>query len=865
MNRKDKRSQVRTSSIIFEEIVKISDQQNFLSHHINEIYEFICENSDEFICILSSGGKIIYQNSAFNKLGYGEKALIGNNYIDFLHTEDIEPFSNLLIDLADQKRNISLHENQLTLYSRFVLKSGEWIELKSNLHILKEQPDQFAVLIISRDITDSKQSINEIKEWTDTFDTFVAKFDINGFMIFCNASLLNLAGVSESDLFGKYFPDTRLFSHSKIEKLKIVRCLNNSKAYLPSRIECTFLGAGNRHIPAIFNCQPVIDETGDIKYITGEGKTIMEEILLRDKLLEANSNLEKRINERTAQIIKINKELNEDIKKRRIAENKNIGLAAFPRESPHPIVSCNTDGNIIYINPAVQNLVEGLGLDSPVCILPENHNELIKQCFDDLKSYNNLERRIKGHVFSWTYNPIPDIAMIHLHGLDVTDQKYFEEKLLHDTLHDNLTGLPNRSFFYDTLLRSIKIAQRRNDYHFAVLFMDMGKFKVINDSMGHLTGDKVLVEVAGRLSSCLRPEDMAARFGGDEFTILLNNIMDANDPVRVTERIHKNLSLPLLIEGHEIIPSASIGIALSSHDYTKPEDIIRDANTAMYKAKAEGTSRYVIFNNTMNKQAIKLLELENNLQYALASKEFCIYYQPIVSFDTGRIAGFEALLRWQHPKRGLILPDDFLPMIEETGQIVPIGEWSIRKACSQLRTWHKKYSSHQHLFISINLSARQFIQNDIITKIAKILEDENIYPGYLNLEITESVIMGNYKKINSMLSELNKMDIQIAIDNFGIGYTSLNNLHQFPIHALKIDRSFISAINGNEQSLVLPQIIINLGQQLEIDVVAEGIETDLQYDQLRKLDCPFGQGNYFSEPVDSKNAELLIMNNPVWK
>jgi diguanylate cyclase (GGDEF)-like protein/PAS domain S-box-containing protein len=839
--------------------------ENFLSRDSEQITSLICSNIQEYISLISPEGKIIYSNPFFDTLGYSQNELINKNFADYIHPDDSEIIYQILAGNSSAATvDSGFPDFNRRVYFRILTGSGEWIETESNASLINYTDNSNCILFISRPVSFARQFPDDIKEWTDTLDTFVIKLDINGFILFCNASLLKLGGVSESDIYGKYFPDTYFFSHSNAERKKIIKCLNNSKAFLPNRIECTFLGADSKPVPAIFNCQPVINKDGSIKYITGEGKTITEEVELRNKLIEANSNLEKRINERTREIMKINKQLKEDIEKIKIAEEEIVRLAAFPRESPHPILSSDFDGNIIYFNPAAFQILEGLGLDSPEKILPENHNELIQLCLDDKKSYHNLEVKVKGHYFSWTYNPAPESRVIHLHGFNITDQKYFEEKLLHETLHDKLTGLPNRSFFYDELMRSIKIAQRRKDYHYAVLFIDMGRFKLINDSLGHLIGDKVLVEVANRLSSCLRPEDTAARFAGDEFIILLNNILDKNDPIRVTERIQKKLSLPLSIEGHEIFPSAGIGIALSSNEYENPEDILRDANTAMYKAKAEGLSRYVIFEKSMHKHAVKLLELECSLQNALDRREFCIYYQPIVSLDSMKIVGFEALLRWQHPKSGLVLPDNFIQTIEETGQIISIGEWVIRKACNQLRTWHKKHPGKRNLFISVNLSAKQFAQPDLIERISNIFKDENFFPGYLHLEITESIIMSNHKRINKMLSELREMDVQIGIDDFGIGYSSLSSLHQFPIQTLKIDRSFISGMNNNDWTLVIPQTVISLGKNMQMDVIAEGVETLEQLNQLKMMGCGYAQGYYFSPPVENKEAEQLFVNEPKW-
>ncbi len=839
--------------------------EDILFQHSGKINKLISSNIQEFISVISPEGRIMYANPFFYTLGCLPDEIINNNFIDHIHPDDGRIIDQLLTDcFLNQTGQSGFLETGRRVRFRIMTVSGGWVETEGNACFLEDGVNSPGILFITRPVTGDRQSAGDIKEWTDTFDTFVIKFDINGFILFCNSSLLKLGGVSEPDIYGKYFPDTKFFSHSDAERKKIIKCLSNSKAFLSNRIECTLLGAGKKPVPVIFNCQPVIDKNGCIKYLTGEGKTIIEEIELRNRLLDSNMNLEKKILERTKEIMKINTELKEDIELLKIADEEIARLAAFPRESPHPILSSDYEGNIIYSNPATLQILEGLGLDLPEDILPKNHTELIKSCLNDKKSYHNLESKVKGHFFSWTYTPAPGSKAVHLHGFNISDQKYFEEKLLHESLHDKLTGLPNRSLFYDELARSIKIAQRRDDFHFAVLFLDMGRFKLINDSLGHLIGDKVLVEVANRLSSCLRPEDTAARFGGDEFIILLNNISDKNDPARVAERIQKKLSLPLNIENHEIFPSASIGITLSADEYKNPEEILRDANTAMYKAKAEGLSRYKIFKKSMHKQAVKLMELENSLQNALERGEFRIYYQPIVFLGSMKIAGFEALIRWQHPKSGLVMPENFIHTIEETGQIIPIGEWVIREACAQLGAWHRKYPDKRNLFISVNLSARQFAQPDLIEKISRIFYDENLSPGHLHLEITESIIMSSHIRINKMLRELREMDVRIGIDDFGMGYSSLSSLHQFPIQTLKIDRSFIAGMNNNDWTLVIPQTIISLGKNMQMDVIAEGVEKIEQLNQLKKFGCGYAQGYFFSPPVDSRNAEQLIRNDPEW-
>ncbi len=856
MTSKEKAIQIGKSSVSPEKKPATPDAQRILYKYSNKISELLFENANEFISLISPDGKFIYINPFFNNLGHRISDLINHSIINYIHPDDAGAILDLFTECKKENMNTALYDKCRTIRYRFNSKSGNWVKIESDINILTDNSNLSAFLFISREVTDSgtnsnkptpeavkiqkkiKEEIVFRKKIEDQLNKSEERFrdisygiadiiwemDSNGIYTYCSENVKNIYGYTAKEIIGN--SPGMLLKSDLVKKWEEIfkKKIKNKKPYKDINSIVITKDGTSMHI--LSNGFPILNKEGEVIGCRGVDK---------------------------------------DITKRKIDEEVNILLAAFARESPHPILSSGYDGNIIYKNPAALNILEGLGLDSPYNFLPGNHIDLINSCLKDGKNYNNLEVRIKGHVFSWTYNPIPGINVIHLHGLDITDQKYFEEKLLHDSLHDKLTGLPNRSLFNDELLRAIKISKRRDDYHFAVLFLDLGRFKNINDSLGHIVGDKVLVEVSGRISSCLRPEDTASRFGGDEFTVLLNNITDSSDPVRVAERIQKKISMPLNIEGNEIFPSASIGIVISSQEYSQPEDLLRDANTAMYRAKAEGISGHAIFDKTMHKQAVKLLQLESNLQYAFERKEYALYYQPIISFESGKIVGFEALLRWQHPKRGMILPEEFMPILEETGQIIPVGAWVIEKACSQLRSWHKKYPKKQHLFISVNISAKQFSQPDLIKIITKILENENLYPGYLNLEVTEGIIMHNQKKTTSMLSELREMDVQIDIDDFGIGYSSLNHLHNCPIHALKIDRSFIAAMNGNAWSSVIPNTIITLAKHLEMDVIAEGVESARQFKQLKKLDCGYAQGNFFSPPVDSKKAGALLLSNPKWK
>ncbi len=432
-----------------------------------------------------------------------------------------------------------------------------------------------------------------------------------------------------------------------------------------------------------------------------------------------------------------------------------------------------------------------------------------------------------------------------------------KEHFRHAAFHDSLTGLPNRAMFTELLKAEIESLKRRDDHLFAVLFLDLDRFKNINDSLGHTHGDLLLVAFAERLEWTLRPVDTLARFGGDEFAILLSGMVDTTDAVRVAERIHQELTQPFVLDKNSAFATASIGIALSSSGYDRPEDILRDADTAMYRAKENGKARFEMFDHGMHARAVSRLQLESDLRQAVEQKEFCLHYQPIVSLQTGRLAGFEALVRWNHPRRGLVSPADFIPVAEETGLIVPIGRWVLEEACSRVRGWQIASPSHRSLSLSVNLSARQVAQPDLLDQIKKSLERSKLSPHCLKLEITESVVMENAEAAAMMFKQLRSVGVQLSIDDFGTGYSSLSYLHRFPLNYLKIDRSFVSRLTtDNDNSIV--RTISTLARNLGMEVIAEGIETDEQYQQLKALGCEYGQGYLFSRPVDSDGVLHLL-------
>ncbi len=462
---------------------------------------------------------------------------------------------------------------------------------------------------------------------------------------------------------------------------------------------------------------------------------------------------------------------------------------------------------------------------------------------------------------SWAVTAFLDEHLYYAVARDITERKRAEEHLQHVALHDALTGLPNRVLFLDRLQQALMRAKRNKEHIFAVLFMDLDSFKIINDSLGHLAGDDILIATSTRLTKCLRASDSAARLGGDEFCILLDDIKTLAGATTVAKRIQQSLALPFTVKKQEVFTTASIGVAISSTGYNHPEDMLRDADTAMYRAKASGKARHEIFDVLMHTSAVTLLQLGNDLRRAIEHEEFLVYYQPIISLDNGQLVGLEALVRWQHPQRGLVFPGDFISLAEERGLIGAIGRLVLREACRQVEEWRTRYPALPPIFISVNLSGKQFTEPDLLDQIQRTLEDTGLPSSYLKLEITESVVMGNAACAIEILTQLRAMGVRLSIDDFGTGYSSLSYLHRFPLDTLKVDRSFVNNMTDTTESQEIVKIIILLAHNLGMRVIAEGIETATQLAQLRALGCEYGQGYHFAKPLEAHLIEAMIVKS----
>ncbi len=626
----------------------------------------------------------------------------------------------------------------------------------------------------------------------------------------------------------------------------------------------------------------VVNLQGDVNIIA-----IVRDITPRKQveiaLRQARDEMEQRVQERTAELSAANKRLTREVDERQAAERAlreaELKYRGLFENAIEGIFQADPDGTITDANPALARI---FGYDTAEAFMASLNDENVTM-FDEGGRDREFRSLLlaQGEVLDfesqvcrkddrviWISQNARAVRddegeVLFYEGSieDITARKEAQDRLAYQAYHDPLTALPNRTLFLDHLTMAMRRSERRKDYIFAVLYLDLDRFKVINDSLGHAIGDELLKTVAERLAICVRDVDTVARFGGDEFAVLLEDLTAPREAIKIAKRILDDIGRPYDLSGYEVRTSASIGIVLITEGYETSELILRDADTAMYKAKEQGKARFKVFNQKMHDQAMHLLELESDLRKALELDQFVMYYQPIIDLPSGGLAGFEALVRWQHPQLGLVGPMEFIPLAEDTGLIFGLGEWVFRTACNQVSAWCRELGSDRTPHVAVNLSPKQFMQPNLVQVMQQIVEQSGADPEKLKVEITETVLMDNAEAAVEMLGKLRRLGLRLSIDDFGTGYSSLSYLQRFPVDILKIDRSFISVFGTERESQVMVRSIVSLARNLNLKVVAEGVDQKVQCGLLRELGCDFAQGFLFSRPVPLAQAEALVRDD----
>lgn len=803
-----------------------------------ERFRNIFDNASDIIYVHDLEGNYLSINKAGERIfGYSPEEATKLNMARIVAPDQLDFVREQLV------KKLNGGQKQTSYEVDCIRKDGSRITLEVNSSVIYKNGNPIAVQGIARDITERKRVEAAIRENEEKYRD-----------LFENANDL----IYTHDLAGNFTSINRageiITGYSRDEAVR----LNIAQVVAPEYLEQA------RQMTA--------------KKLTGEGPTAYElEIIAKDGRrvpLELSTRLIFQ-DGRPIGVQGIGRDITERKKAEEALRASELRYRQLGEGILHQIWTALPDGTLDYVNKRTLDYF-ALEFESMIqsgwrdVIHPDDYPETQRRWLESLRTGEPFEmefrlRRNDGeyrwHVSKATAGRDPDGKIVKWFGTntDIHEQKESEEKLNYYARHDPLTDLPNRMEFMQHLRQAIKRSQQSEESRFAVLFLDLDRFKVINDSLGHIVGDKLLVAIAERLKSTLRPGDVVARLGGDEFTILLNRTGVRADVINVVERLQQRIAEPFSIDGFEVFTTASVGIILSDGAVREPEEYLRDADSAMYRAKEGGAARYEIFDREMHVKNLTLLQVETDLRHAVERNEFEVLYQPIVDLESFAISEFEALIRWRHPVLGLISPNEFVSVAEDTGLIVPIGTWIIREACRQTAEWQKRFD--RRLSISVNLSARQLMHPSLTAQVTDTLCATGLTPWQLKLEVTESTVMEHKEKSERVLRELSELGVRLSTDDFGTGYSSLSYLQQFPLHRMKIDRAFIDRLGSDRKSDAIVKTILMLGENLGIEVVAEGIETVGQLEMLQQLGCKLGQGFLFSRPVDAQIAEALLQKN----
>jgi diguanylate cyclase (GGDEF)-like protein/PAS domain S-box-containing protein len=793
------------------------------------------ENANDIIYVHDLEGNYLSMNHAAEQIfGYTSSEAREMNITQIVVPDQLE----LARTMLNKKLHGATHQTAYELDC--VKRNGEIVTLEVNSTLIRNDGKAVAVQGIARDVTERKHAEDQLREsenrYKDLFENandLIYTHDLKG-----NITSLNRAG---ERITGYSRDEAVAMNISQVvapESLESARQMTAKKLHseTPPTYEIVIIAKDGRRVSLELSTR-LIYEKGVPIGVQGVGRDITERRRTEEAL---------RISER---------------RYRQLGE----GIS-------HQVWTAEPNGRLDYVNERTLHyfkMSSGEITDGgwPRVVHPDDLDECLRRWNRAVETGEFYEaefrlRRNDGEYrwFKARANAGRDsdgkITKWYGTNTDIDSQKQSEAKLNYFARHDPLTTLPNRIEFMRHLKAAVDRAQNRKLARFAVLFLDLDRFKVVNDSLGHFVGDKLLKAIADRLVALVRPGDIVARIGGDEFTILLNRTGGVEDVEQIAERLQRTLSQPFMIDNYEVFTSASIGIIVADEIKRKPEDFLRDADFAMYRAKEAGKARYEVFDRKMHARNMNMLKIETDLRHAVDRREFEVLYQPIVDLDSGQVREFEALIRWEHPELGLIQPDQFVNLAEETGMIVPIGKWILEEACQQIAKWQDH--SRERLSISVNLSAKQLMHPLLTEQVQEILGNTGLTPDQLKLEVTESTLMEHNERSLSVLFDLDRLGISLSTDDFGTGYSSLSYLHGFPFQRLKIDRSFIEKMGENEKGEAIVKTILMLGENLGIEVVAEGIETREQLDSLKTFGCRLGQGFLFSVPVNATEAEKLL-------
>jgi len=822
--------------VMWHDLTEYKNAESALKESENR-YRNLFENASDVIYIHDLDGNYLAINEAAERVfGYSRDEALNLNMRQVVAPEHFSTVRRKL------KEKISGKAKQTVYEANCLSKDGRRITLEVNSTPIFKDGNLIAVQGIARDITERKRAEQALKDseksYRELFENandLIYTHDLEG-----NFTSLNRAG----EIITGYTRAEAL--HRNISQVVAPQFLELARQMIQQKIK-------------------------------GEAPTSYELEIIHKKGNRVSLELSTRLIYKNGEAIGV-QGIGRDITQRRKAEEDLIkseeSYRLLGEGIMHQVWTAQPDGRLDYVN---RRTLEYFGRSNEQLldegwqgvVHPNDLPECIERWSFALKTgeYYETEFRLlrkdgsyRWHLARATAGRDNDGNIVKWFGTntDIHNQKMAEAQLNHYARHDTLTNLPNRVEFMSQLKQTIARAAGNDWSRFAVLFLDLDRFKVINDSLGHNIGDKLLIAIAERLKFCVRPGDIVARLGGDEFTILLNRTGEIGDVVGIADRLQKKLSEPFKLDNYEVFTSASIGIIMSDGQRRQPEDFLRDADAAMYRAKEAGKARYEIFDREMHVRNMNLLQIETDLRYALERGEFEVFYQPIISLESGEIQEFEALLRWRHPEFGLVAPNEFINVAEETGLIIPIGKWILEEACNQTVEWQKRFPAFRDLPVSVNLSAKQLMHPNLTAQVREILFTSKLKPHCLQLEVTESTVMEHHDTAQFVLTQLHELGIHLSTDDFGTGYSSLSYLHRFPFDRLKIDRSFISKMDSETKSSAIVRTILLLGQNLDIEVVAEGIENETQLRQLQSLGCGFGQGYLFSKPVPKREAENLL-------